>query len=211
MKVELEFIIKNVRKGTQTDPNSSRQGEDGIPFLQNRAKKLEYDLGQLNSKANRMAEWVQEKRHRITQNRMERVIDSGIFRNIEIQLIDAELRFKKLLLEKVVRQMEYEKEVKNYAQLKQESQNNVPDKEKKDPKQEKLKIKYKNIEKSQDSFNIEALILRKSCPEKRYNLLNNRKSILPGSISFIDDEAQYQNQHKSLIIRKLLIETGLPN
>jgi hypothetical protein len=33
-----------------------------------------------------------------------------------------------LLLEKVVRQKEYEKEVKHYAELKQEAQNYVPGK-----------------------------------------------------------------------------------
>jgi hypothetical protein len=78
-----------------------------IPALENRVKKLEYDLGQLNGKANRISESVEEKRQLIAQSRTERVIDSGIFRNIEIELIDADLKFKKLLLEKVVHQEEY--------------------------------------------------------------------------------------------------------
>jgi hypothetical protein len=43
---------------------------------------LEYDLGHLNGKANRIAENVEDKKTKINQNRTERVIDSGIFRNI---------------------------------------------------------------------------------------------------------------------------------
>jgi hypothetical protein len=55
--------------------------------LENKFKKYEYDLGQLNGKANRISENVEEKRNKINQNRTERVIDSGIFRNIEKELI----------------------------------------------------------------------------------------------------------------------------
>lgn len=87
--------------------NGKEAGEGDIPALENRLKKLEYDLGQLNGKANRISESVEEKRQLIAQSRTERVIDSGIFRNIEIELIEAELKFKKLLLEKVVHQNEY--------------------------------------------------------------------------------------------------------
>lgn len=87
--------------------NGKEAGEGDIPALENRVKKLEYDLGQLNGKANRINESVEDKLQLIAQNRTERVIDSGIFRNIEIELIEAELKFKKLLLEKVVRQKEY--------------------------------------------------------------------------------------------------------
>jgi len=50
---------------------------------------------------------VEKKRSKISQNRTERVIDSGIFRNIEKELIESELRFKKLLIEKVRYQKEY--------------------------------------------------------------------------------------------------------
>jgi hypothetical protein len=101
----LEYIIKQLRlAGGQP---GKEEGEGDIPALENRAKKLEYDLGQLNGKANRISESVEDKRQLIAQGRTERVIDSGIFRNIEIELIEAELRFKKLLLEKVVHQNEY--------------------------------------------------------------------------------------------------------
>lgn len=54
-----------------------------------------------------MAENVDEKKSKISQNRTERVIDSGIFRNIEKELADSELTFKKLLIEKVKYQKEY--------------------------------------------------------------------------------------------------------
>ena len=56
---------------------------ESLAGLENRFKKYEYDLGQLNGKTNRIAENVEEKRAKINQNRTERVIDSGIFRNIE--------------------------------------------------------------------------------------------------------------------------------
>jgi len=55
-------------------------------------------LGHINGKVNRLSENVEQKRTKINQNRMERVIDSGIFRNIEKELIDSELNFKKLLI-----------------------------------------------------------------------------------------------------------------
>lgn len=71
---------------------------ENIASLENKLKKLEYDLGQANIKTNRLAENVEQKRSKISQNRTERVIDSGIFRNIEKELIDSELRFKKLLI-----------------------------------------------------------------------------------------------------------------
>lgn len=85
---------------------------DSLTSLENRYKKLEYDLSQTNSKVNRLSENVQEKRIKINQNRMERVIDSGIFRNIEKELIDSELKFKKLLIEKIKYEREYDKLLK---------------------------------------------------------------------------------------------------
>jgi hypothetical protein len=101
----LEYIIKQLRLA-EGHPGKE-PGEGDIPALEKCVKKLEYDLGQLNGKANRISESVEDKRQLIAQGRTERVIDSGIFRNIEIELIDAELRFKKLLLEKIVHQNEY--------------------------------------------------------------------------------------------------------
>jgi hypothetical protein len=83
---------------------------------------LEYDLGQLNGKTNRIAENVEDKRIKINQNRTERVIDSGIFRNIEKELIESELKFKKLLIEKIKYQKEYEKLLKNYEGLKEHAE-----------------------------------------------------------------------------------------
>lgn len=66
-------------------------------------------MGQVNIKVNRLSENVEQKRNKITQNRTERVIDSGIFRNIEKELIDSELNFKKLLIEKVKYEREYDR------------------------------------------------------------------------------------------------------
>ena len=72
-----------------------------MAMLEARFKKLEYDLGHVAGKANRLGENVESKRSKIKQSRTERVIDSGIFRNIEKELILSELRFKKMLIEKV--------------------------------------------------------------------------------------------------------------
>ena len=60
------------------NPNS-----ENLISLDNRFKKLEYDLGQINGKVNRMSENLEQKKQKVSQNRTERVIDSGIFRNIE--------------------------------------------------------------------------------------------------------------------------------
>lgn len=100
------------------DTNNS----DNLNSLENKFKKLEYDLGQINSKVNRMSENLEQKRNKISQNRTERVIDSGIFRNIEKELIDSELTFKKLLIEKIRYQKEYEKSVQEYHSLKEKAE-----------------------------------------------------------------------------------------
>lgn len=62
---------------------------DSLTSLQSKYKKYEYDLSQINGKVNRLSENVEAKRLKINQNRMERVIDSGIFRNIEKELADS--------------------------------------------------------------------------------------------------------------------------
>jgi len=54
-----------------------------------------------------MSENLEQKKSKISQNRTERVIDSGIFRNLEKELINSELTFKKLLIEKIKYQKEY--------------------------------------------------------------------------------------------------------
>ena len=80
-------------------------------------------MGQINGKVNRLSENLEQKRNKISQNRTERVIDSGIFRNIEKELIDSELTFKKLLIEKIRYQKEYEKNVQEYNSLKEKAEN----------------------------------------------------------------------------------------
>ena len=80
-------------------------------------------MGQINGKVNRLSEKLEQKRNKISQNRTERVIDSGIFRNIEKELIDSELTFKKLLIEKIRYQKEYEKNVQEYNSLKEKAEN----------------------------------------------------------------------------------------
>jgi signal recognition particle GTPase len=72
---------------------------------------------------NRLCENLEQKRNKISQNRTERVIDSGIFRNIEKELIDSELIFKKLLIEKIRHQKQYEKNVQEYNSLKEKAEN----------------------------------------------------------------------------------------
>ena len=91
--------------------------------MDNKFKKLEYDLGQINSKVNRLTESVDDKRIKINQNRMERVIDSGIFRNIEKELTSSELTFKKLLIEEIKHKKEYDKLIENYHELKNKAHN----------------------------------------------------------------------------------------
>ena len=46
-------------------PNS-----ENLVSLDNKFKKLEYDLGQINSKVNKLTEIVDDKRIKINQNRM---------------------------------------------------------------------------------------------------------------------------------------------
>ncbi len=145
--------------------------------LENRVKKLEYDLGQLNGKANRISESVEDKRELITQSRTERVIDSGIFRNIEIELIGAEQRFKKLLLEKVVHQNIYEKELKHYQELKQHANTYKP-------KEEKVKA-------TRPASPLPTIIAppvdRKTHPVKKFTNMSHRKSINEESVALIDE------------------------
>ena len=69
-----------------------------------------------------MSENLEQKKTKISQNRTERVIDSGIFRNIEKQLINSELTFKKLLIEKIKYQKEYEKLTQQYTSLKEKAE-----------------------------------------------------------------------------------------
>jgi hypothetical protein len=52
---------------------------------------------------------------------MERVIDSGIFRNIEKELIDSELKFKKMVIEKIKFEREYQKLLKEYNGYKEKA------------------------------------------------------------------------------------------
>lgn len=92
MKVELETIISHLRNIIDKGKMEEASFRDSSSFeslagLESKYKKLEYDLGQLNGKANRIAENVDKKKIKINQNRTERVIDSGIFRNIEKELI----------------------------------------------------------------------------------------------------------------------------
>jgi hypothetical protein len=92
MQVELETIIshlKNIIEKEKLEEASFRDSNnfENLTGLENRFKKLEYDLGHLNGKTNRITENVDEKKIKIEQNRTERVIDSGIFRNIEKELI----------------------------------------------------------------------------------------------------------------------------
>jgi hypothetical protein len=88
MKAELDTIICHLRSIIEKGKVEEASFRDSNSFesltgLESRYKKLEYDLGQLNGKANRIAENVDKKKIKINQNRTERVIDSGIFRNIE--------------------------------------------------------------------------------------------------------------------------------
>ena len=53
---------------------------------------------------------------------MERVIDSGIFRNIEKELSSSELTFKKLLIEEIKYKKEHDKLLNNYQDLKNKAQ-----------------------------------------------------------------------------------------
>jgi hypothetical protein len=73
---------------------------ESLTSLENKAKKLENTLGQIISQSNKVYEVVHEKKHKINQVRNERVIDSAIFRNLEKELRDSELSFKKLMIEK---------------------------------------------------------------------------------------------------------------
>ena len=52
----------------------------------------------MNSKANKINSVVSDKKQKISLLRTERVIDSSIFRNIEKELINTEMEFKKLLI-----------------------------------------------------------------------------------------------------------------
>lgn len=69
-----------------------------------------------------MSENLEQKKNKISQNRTERVIDSGIFRNIEKELINSELTFKKLLIEKIKYQKEYERIIQDYNSLKEKAE-----------------------------------------------------------------------------------------
>lgn len=69
-----------------------------------------------------MSENLEQKKSKISQSRTERVIDSGIFRNIEKELINSELTFKKLLIEKIKFQKEYEKIIREYTSLKEKAE-----------------------------------------------------------------------------------------
>lgn len=42
---------------------------DNLNSLENKFKKLEYDLGQMNGKVNRLCENLEQKRNKISQNR----------------------------------------------------------------------------------------------------------------------------------------------
>lgn len=42
---------------------------ENLNSLQNKFKKLEYDLGQVNGKVNRMSENLEQKKNKISQNR----------------------------------------------------------------------------------------------------------------------------------------------
>ena len=91
MQFELETVITYTREKMDRDRVTEATVRDGpnsenLVSLENKYKKLEYDLGQVNSKVNKLTESVDDKRTKINQNRMERVIDSGIFRNIEKEL-----------------------------------------------------------------------------------------------------------------------------
>jgi hypothetical protein len=167
--------------------------------LENRFKKLEYDLGQLNGKTNRIAENVEDKRIKINQNRTERVIDSGIFRNIEKELIESELKFKKLLIEKIKYQKEYEKLLNNYEGLKEHAENHSEQKE-------------GNKKSVNSSLNIENEI-KESTYQKFINLeiSKDNGNQKPRSMAYIDGEHEFSEQQNIIVIKKLLSDTGLEN
>lgn len=59
---------------------------------------MEYDLDQVNSKSNNLSSKNKVKKNEIDAYRTQRVIDSSIFLKIEKELIDSEMKFKKLLI-----------------------------------------------------------------------------------------------------------------
>jgi hypothetical protein len=151
---------------------------------------------------NRLAENVEQKRNKINQNRMERVIDSGIFRNIEKELIDSELKFKKLLIEKIKYQTEYDKLMKEYSGLKEKAENYYGGQ--KDHSKQKIGNASDNA--IPTAYDPHPLPNRKFIEIDNKNALNRSPTL-----KNIEEENQAYEQRQIITIRKMLIETGLEN
>ena len=87
-------------------------------YKANKIKKMEYDLDQANSKSNNLSSKNKSKKNQVDAYRTQRVIDSSIFLKIEKELIDSEMKFKKLLIDKIRREKEYQKSLSNYIRMK---------------------------------------------------------------------------------------------
>jgi hypothetical protein len=161
---------------------------------------LEYDLSQTNSKVNRLSENVEQKRNKINQNRMERVIDSGIFRNIEKELIDSELKFKKLLIEKIKYQTEYDKLMKEYSGLKEKAENYYGGQK----DHSKQKIGNASDGAIPTAYDAHPAPNRKFIEIESKNAPNRSPTL-----KNIEEENQAYEQRQIITIRKMLIESGL--
>lgn len=204
MKVELETIISHLRniidKGKMEEASFRDSNSfESLTGLESKYKKLEYDLGQLNGKANRIAENVDKKKIKINQNRTERVIDSGIFRNIEKELIQSELKFKKLLIEKIKYQKEYEKLLANYEELKEHAENHTQSKQPSKMKQGRSQVSLNECE------------IVRNTNKKFINLEVNKElsSQKPRSMAKIQLQTDFQEQQQVIALKKLLVETRL--
>lgn len=80
--------------------------------------KLEHNLEQLNSKTNKLNSKTKIKKTEVDMIRTQRVIDSNIFDKLEKELEDYSMDYKKLLIEKIKLEKEYDKNLINYNKVK---------------------------------------------------------------------------------------------
>lgn len=110
MQKELESEIKtklNLLQEERKKLNSSSAAE--IPQLTKKITKLEYDLEQTQQNHNKLLDEIKNQKEEINALRRERVIFDNVFKDLEKDLKNKELEFKKTLYEYV--QFHHEKEL----------------------------------------------------------------------------------------------------